>query len=83
MPSSVAVKIRNPSANVANKLNKLCDRLELKVLDIKAIHDEFLLIFNSINDCEKLFEVASIDILKILSSDQWCPVNWKRHCQFF
>ena len=61
MPSSVAVKILAPSADVANKL---CDRLELKVLDIKTIRDGFLLIFNSINDREKLFEVKSIDILK-------------------
>ena len=55
MYSTVAVTVKSPFTGLSTKLNheKLCDKLNLKVREIKQIHDGFLIIFNNEIDCEK------------------------------
>ena len=55
MSSTVAVKVKSLFTELSTKLNleKLCDKLNLKVRDTKQIRDGFLIIFNNEIDCEK------------------------------
>ena len=65
MSSTVAVKVKALSASLSTKLNlnKLCDKLNLKVRDIKSIRDSFLIIFNNVIDCEELFNTKCLNVL--------------------
>ena len=65
MYSTVAVTVKSIFTGVSTKLNleKLCDKLNLKVRDIKQIRDCFLIIFNNEIDCEKLFDTNNYNVL--------------------
>ena len=59
------MKVKAQSTGLSTKLNleKLCDKLNLKVRDLKQIRDGFLIIFNTEIDCGKLFDVNNYKVL--------------------
>ena len=66
MSSAVAMKVKAVSTGLTKNLEnleKLCDKLNLKVCDIKQIRDGFHVIFNNEIDCKKLFDTNNYNVL--------------------